>query len=878
MIDFAVRNLAKWLLSLRYNVSISGLETVLSKGKKGILFLPNHPALIDPVILYIHLHRQFAPRGFADKDQVDRFLIRWFARRWGVRAIPSMGTYGSAAAVEIEKVLDESIAGLKNGENLLLWPAGHLTHGYKEIISGTSAVESIIRHYPDVRVVLVRTKGLWGSSFSWASGQPPKALKALANGLLSLLACGIFFVPRRKLTIEFYEPPDLPRHADRSTLNSFLEAYYNENAQHNTYVSYSVWEKKGTITLPEPVLSATSADISAILPSTRQIVLNYLSNLTGISQIKDSDHLGRDLGMDSLARTDLLIWLEKEFGFPITDIDALQTVGDVLLAASGRSVYSGPLRLKPVPPCWFTFRGRRKLSVPTGSSIQEAFLRQAALSPSNIAVADQTSGVKSYRDIITACMVLKPTIENLNGDYVGIMMPASVAADILYLATLFAGKIPVMVNWTVGIRSITESLKSVGVRYILTSKTLADRITSQGIDLSGIKENFVFIESLAARISKFWKFRCWLNGFLNWSSLRSEKFPETVVVLFTSGSETLPKAVPLTHTNLLTNIRDVLQMVTVYETDRLIGFLPPFHSFGLTGSVLLPLCCGAQVVHHPNPTDSAMLARLIETYGVTVLMGTPTFLNGIIRAASKQQLACLRLAVTGAERCSQQVYDAIKEKCTNAVILEGYGVTECSPIISINDENSPQPFTIGKLLPSLEYLLIDPDTGSPITPTGTGILLVSGPSVFGGYLNFKGQSPFADINGKRWYNTADIVNVDEKGIFTFRGRLKRFVKLGGEMISLPAIEAVLEQHYPSSEEKGPALAVEATSDEEQPELVLFIAYDIDRQEANDKIRSAGLSGLHNIRRVIRLEKIPTLATGKTDYRTLKELLRSEHNR
>jgi long-chain-fatty-acid--[acyl-carrier-protein] ligase len=260
-------------------------------------------------------------------------------------------------------------------------------------------------------------------------------------------------------------------------------------------------------------------------------------------------------------------------------------------------------------------------------------------------------------------------------------------------------------------------------------------------------------------------------------------------------------------------------------------------------------------------------------------MGTPTFLNGIVRAADKQHLARLRLAVTGAERCSKEAYDSIKEKCTNAVILEGYGVTECSPIISINDENSPQPFTIGKILPSLEYLLINPDSGKPLADTGTGILLVTGPSVFSGYLNYKGQSPFAEIGGKRWYNTADIVSVDEKGLFTFCGRLKRFVKLGGEMISLPAIEAVLEQHYPAIAEKGPAIAIEAVPDEQRPELVLFTAYyDIDRQEANDKIRQAGLSGLHNIRRVVKLEKIPTLATGKTDYLTLKELLRSERNR
>jgi long-chain-fatty-acid--[acyl-carrier-protein] ligase len=452
------------------------------------------------------------------------------------------------------------------------------------------------------------------------------------------------------------------------------------------------------------------------------------------------------------------------------------------------------------------------------------------------------------------------------------MLPASVIADIAYLAMLFAGKIPVMVNWTAGPRNIIASLDAVGVKHILTAKPLVDRIALQGIDLSAISSRFSFLEQFREKLSRWSLLSAWLLAHLSWASLRNTKVPSTAVILFTSGSETIPKAVPLSHSNLIANIRDVLSVIKIYETDRLIGFLPPFHSFGLTVTILLPLLANAQVVYSPNPIESDTLAKIIDAYRVTLLLGTPTFAGSIARIATVQQLASLRLAVTGAEKCSQAVYDAIAQKCRKAIILEGYGVTECSPIISINDETNPKPFSIGKILPSLEYLFIHPETQKPLTLPATGILLVRGPSVFSGYMNFSGKSPFIEANGKQWYSTGDLVCIDHEGLLTFQGRLKRFVKMGGEMVSLPAIESVLENAFAPDTDKGPQLAVEAT-ESDNPEIILFTSLDIDRENANVQIRKAGLSGLHSIRRVHKLDQIPLLGTGKTDYRSLKGLLK-----
>jgi len=872
MLDWLVITITKFLLWLRYDIELIGLEKIAAKGERGIVFLPNHPALIDPVILYSHLQRKFAPRGFGDQDQVDRFLIRFFAKRWGVRTIPSIATYGPAAKAKIEQQLDESIEDLKHGENLIIWPAGRIYRSYKESLGANSSVERILQKCPDIRIVLVRTRGLWGSAFGWASGHEPRVAIILRKALLVIFANAVFFTPRRRVTIEFYEPDDLPRNADRNTFNRFLENYYNADAPPNTYVPYSIWEKGGTRTLPEPKPPQLEADYASIPQATRQIVLKHLSDVTGVSQLKDADRLAVDLGMDSLARTDLLLWLENEFGFGQADADAMQTVGDVMLAACGRFVYVTQKTIKPAEHSWFKERPARRVTIPEGDTLTEIFLKQAAAHPGTAAIADQTSGVKTYRDIITACLVLKPVIEKLEGDYIGIMLPASVTVDIFYLSVLFAGKTPVMVNWTAGIRNITASLDAVGVKHILTAEAVVNRIALQGIDLSSIAEHFVFAEKLNSKISRWVKLKALVMAYLTWEPLHKVKVRETAVVLFTSGSETLPKAAPLTHANLISNIKSVLSVIEINETDRLIGFLPPFHSLGLTGTVLMPLCGAAQTVYYPNPTDADALAKIIEAYKVTLLIGTPTFLGAIVRVASQKQLSTLRLAVTGAEACPEKVYEALKAKCKNTLILEGYGVTETSPIISINDPHNPKPFTIGKVLPSLEYILVNPETFEPCKPPCSGILLVRGPSVFGGYLNYEGKSPFIEVNGKRWYSTGDLVSVDAEGVLTFKGRLKRFVKLGGEMVSLPAVEAALAGAFASEEDKGPVLAVEAT-EAENPELVLFTTLDIDRETANRKIREMGLSGLHHIRKVYKLDEMPLLGTGKTNYRALKQMLR-----
>ena len=346
------------------------------------------------------------------------------------------------------------------------------------------------------------------------------------------------------------------------------------------------------------------------------------------------------------------------------------------------------------------------------------------------------------------------------------------------------------------------------------------------------------------------------------------------MILFTSGSEDNPKSVPLSHKNIIQNIRDVMEYVKLENSDVILGMLPPFHSFGITATMMMPLCLGLKTVYHPNPTEGVMLAKIISAYKVSMLVGTPTFIKGIMRCAVKKQMQSVRIVAAGAEKCPEQVFNAIKELCPEAVVCEGYGITECSPIVSFNPTDKPVAGTIGKVLKSIEYAIINPDTREAVEKGGQGMLIVRGESVFSGYLNQKDNNPFIEYQNKKWYKTGDLVSENENGYLIFKGRLKRFIKIGGEMISLPAIESVLNKNLipDNFDREGPAFAVEELLLENSSKLVLFSVLDIDKITVNNAIRKSGLSNLHAIYKIIKLDELPVLGTGKTDYKKLKNFL------
>ncbi len=861
--------IARAIISLRYRVEISGLEEVRARGRRGILFLPSHLALIDPAILMAVLDPAFHPSPLADEYQASKPVVGWFMRTFGALIIPNLERRGREAGQTTRRVLHETVERLRDGENLLFYPSGRLRHDRLERLRAASGTEILVRGAPACRVVLVRQTGLWGSRFSRAhTGELPDFLRELARGARVLLANLVFFTPRRRVVIELVEPPDFPRAAGRMAMNAYLEAFYNERAPGNTYVPYRFWERGGTRVVPEPRRAETAADVAEVPDAVRSAVLAELARLSGRAEVRPDDRVAEDLGLDSLAAADLGAWIEREFGHPAGTPESLATAADVIRAAGGQGISAAEGAVRRPSAGWRRAARDEPLRIAAGRTIPEAFLAAAREHPGAAVVADQSGGEKTFRQLVTGLLVLTPILRDLPGRHVGIMLPASVAAGLFYLAALFAGKTPVMVNWTTGARHLRHALDLLDVRAVITAGALLSKLEAAGTDLSVLSDRFLRAEELAARVSRPRKLWAVLRAYTSWRALQPAAAPEHAVVLFTSGSESLPKAVPLTHANILANIRDVLDVECLDRRDVLLGMLPPFHAFGLSLPTVAPLCCGLRTVYHPNPTEAPLLARIIEGYGVTLLVGTPAFLGGIVRAARDGQLASLRMAVTGAEKCPAAVYEGLRSRCPGAMVIEGYGITECSPVVSANRPGQEVPGSIGRFMPSVEGLVVHHETGVPVPPNEVGMLLVRGPNVFGGYLNHAGEDPFVSVAGHTWYRTGDLVRIDGSGIIWFEGRLKRFVKIGGEMISLPAIEAALAPHFPLPEDEGPSMAVDAAGTHDHPEVVLYSVRPVARDEVNALLREAGFSPLCYVRRVVQLSRIPVLGTGKIDYRSL----------
>lgn len=252
LIGYPAYCLVRLLLWLRYRITVRGLSAIRKRGSRAILFLPNHPALIDPLIMGTLLFPFFYVRPLAYEDQINLPVLRFLCRIIGTIPIPEARHAGRGFKAIIEEAFSRIISALRQGDNVLLYPAGRTYRSCRENLRNTRAVETIVQACPDSRIVLVRTTGLWGSSFGRASGEAPGIMRVLKKALWTIPANGILFAPRRQVTIEFFEPDDFPRGADRHAINRYLETFYNTAAPPALYVPYTWWEKGGRRRLPEP--------------------------------------------------------------------------------------------------------------------------------------------------------------------------------------------------------------------------------------------------------------------------------------------------------------------------------------------------------------------------------------------------------------------------------------------------------------------------------------------------------------------------------------------------------------------------------------------------------------------------------------------------
>jgi long-chain-fatty-acid--[acyl-carrier-protein] ligase len=873
---YLVWGICRMLLALRYKIRVHGLEKLRSL-KGGAVILPNHPAYIDPPLVFAGLWPALKPRPLLFEGNFHNPVLYPLMQLVRAVPLPDMERPSAKARARTEKAIAEIIAGLRKGEKYILWPSGYLWRDGQERLGGAQATSEILRAVPEARVILVRTRGVWGSSLSCApTGTKPNFIVKLRLGILRLLANFLVFIPRRRvdITVEQIDRSQLPG-LDRNTLNPWLEQWYNAPGPESpTFVPYHFLFGRRTFEFPKgPVLDP---QLSQVTPETRAEVVQILERklkrrLTEAE--KQPETVIAQLGMDSLDRMDVTLEVEQRFGF--SSEQSPSSLGDLWLLAQGLAKKAAA---HPAPRAWF----RRSAGKPQidGETIPEAFVTRALAEPSAVAAADDLAGVLTYRRLLVGALTLARRFAGLPGTNVGLLMPASVAGDVAFLALQLAGKVPVVLNWTTGPSNLEHAVRLLNLTHVVTSNRFIDRLEEnlvKAVKAPGAK--CLCLEDLREGIGRWELMAALLGTRLRKGRIRAQvpkvDPDQPAVVLFTSGSEKAPKAVPLTHRNLLSNQRGSLAMLGLTGDDCVLGFLPAFHSFGLSVTGLMPLLSGVRVVHHPDPTAATTLVRKIADYRPTLLAGTPTFVNAILdRAKGKpDQLTSLRLLFVGAEKCPETLVAKCRELIPKAHLLEGYGITECSPVISVNPPTQPRPGTVGRPLPNVEVRVVELKGVDPLElgadlPRGTqGMLLVSGPSVFPDYIGQEDRPPFVERDGKRWYVTGDLAELDADGYIRLAGRLKRFLKVGGEMISLPALEAPFVNRYPPGDD-GPCVAVEGT--ENPRRIVLFTTEDISLQDANELLYKEGFRGILRLDEVRRLEKIPTLGTGKADNKALRD--------
>ena len=875
-------SLGRLILSFRYKIEVRGKET-LSRidRKKGVLFLPNHPAHMDPLIIMLLFWPRYRMRPLVVEYIYRQPWMRPFMALVKALSIPNFETSVNDIKIKKAEKALRTIAGeLKGGGHFLLYPSGRLKSSGRETIGGASAAHALMEECPDTNVVLIRTSGLWGSSFSRALfGRSPDLRETILHGIKTAFKNLFFFIPRRRVVVEVEaEPDDLPRQASRLDFNRYLEQWYNQyeddrrgirDQEPLTLVSYSFWKKD----IPKPFQpKKKKGENYAISSETNTKVLDAIRKILEKPNLElhPEMNLALDLGMDSLQIAELIAFIGREYNLRELHPEDVETIQSTLEVAEGART-SEPSLHQVLHAHWPKEKDRPALIIPQGETIPEAFLYSCDRLGSYSACGDDLVGVISYKKMKRAALVLAEEIKRLYPQKnIGVLLPASAAAFILIFAIQLAGKIPVMLNWTLGSRSLDDMVRLANVEVTLSSWRFLERLSH--VEFGKVGEHIELLEDLRQSLSLRSKLRGLFRSFLSANTLAASlkiSADDPAVILFTSGTEASPKGVPLSHNNILSNQRSAIHCFDLKGRDILYGILPPFHSFGFSLVGILPLMTGMRVAYFPDPTDSFALAEGIERWKVTIFCSAPSFIKGLFNAAKKEQLKTVRHFISGAEKAGAELFTYVK-KLRHADLIEGYGITECSPILTLNRPNSVLK-GVGKPLPDIEMIMIHPETLEPF-PKGTeGEICVRGPNIFSGYLG-NPRSPFITLYGRSWYRTGDIGYFDG-GNLILSGRLKRFTKIGGEMISLGAIEEALSQKLAHKQsEIDMALCVDEKNPD-KPQLVLFTTFDLEKEAANEILRQAGLSRLIKISKVEKIPQIPLLGIGKTDYRRLQTMMK-----
>jgi acyl-[acyl-carrier-protein]-phospholipid O-acyltransferase/long-chain-fatty-acid--[acyl-carrier-protein] ligase len=500
--------------------------------------------------------------------------------------------------------------------------------------------------------------------------------------------------------------------------------------------------------------------------------------------------------------------------------------------------------------------------------LHQEFIRNARKYREKLAVIDcSTERNVSYSKALIASLILANKFRKYSDGFIGVMIPTSAGCMLTVLGVLMAGKVPVMINYSTGAANNAEyAQKKCGFRTIIASKALLEKIGCR------LVPGMVFIEDIMERVGAADKVRALIKSkmplnFLLQSVHKGEP-DDNLVILFTSGSEKDPKAVQLTHRNIGSNVRDIGKVLTVTSDDVMLANLPLFHVFGHNIDFWLPLLYGMTIVSYANPLEYRKICSITREHKVSLMVGTPSFFNGYLHQSEPGDFASVRIAVAGADKTPDSLRAGFKEK-HDLELCEGYGATETSPVVSTNLPGANKPGSIGRVLPSVRVKIVDINSGETLPAGGEGKILVKGDLVMKGYFDDLEETSLRIKDG--WYETGDMGVLDEEGYLWHRGRLKRFVKIGGEMVSLVRVETALLSLLPDGVDccvvevpdslKGARIVAAVTQEVSERKIIKALA---------DKLPAIALP-----RQFVVLSDFPKMGSGKIDFRAVTDLVRQE---
>ncbi len=479
---------------------------------------------------------------------------------------------------------------------------------------------------------------------------------------------------------------------------------------------------------------------------------------------------------------------------------------------------------------------------------------------------DQDRNPLTYTGVIRAAFVLGRKIAAMTapGERIGVLLPASAGVVVTFYGLHAFGRVPVMLNFTSGEKNLKAALKAAGVTKILTAKRFVQQAKLDDLtDALAEAAELVWLDDLRKTIGLQDKLFGLLAGMFPRRFRTVVKPADPGVILFTSGSFGAPKGVVLSQCNLVANCRQVATHIALDPDWVVFNPLPTFHCFGLTGGVLLPLLTGMRAFQYPSPLHAKQITELLPEVKASIVFTTDTFLNQWARVAGPDDFSTLEFVVAGAEKVRDETHHLFNTKFHGVKLLEGYGATEAAPVVAVNHPDRNRPGTVGQMLPGMEWRL----EAVPGIDEG-GRLYIRGPNVMRGYLSATDPETIEPLPDG-WHDTGDIVDIDPEAYVSILGRAKRFAKIGGEMVSLTAVEGLASAVWPDARH-----AVVSIADSRKGEKLVLVTdwKDAEVTRLAEWARSHGAPELAVPKKIVRVDEVPVLGTGKTDYVAIQQLV------